>query len=314
MATMATMATAVTVSRAAAGRGGGGGCASRRQGRRGVRAVARAVHAAGEEGPLRAVSEDEGMGRRKAGLVSAAGVWAVAAGVARPGRALAEGGSPAAAAGAAAAAAAAAAPPPKSGTRPGVGGTEYYDVQDQFRITTPSAWVHGEGVAPGQMGVQTTPGTRRRVIVFADPAKARDVTASVTLTDLSPDYTGIGSFGGGAMEVATTLVGGLDQPDQGQVAKLLGYGDSGDGFVWCEYSLTPVEVRARSGVVTPPPAGVVPRHVLSLLATQRVGKWYNRLYSVNVSGTEAAFAKDGAKLRAILDSFALGDGVQSQDA
>ena len=265
----------------------GGRCA-----RRGRRAATRAG-----EGPVGCPREDGGVGvGRRMGLAGAA-VWAVAAGAPRPGVARAED---------TAAAAAAAA----SGTRPGSGGTEHYDVKDQFRITVPAGWVRGEGVAPGQMGVQASPGSRRRVIVFADPARAAEANCTVTLTDLSADYTGIGSFGG-AYEVAATLVGGLDQPDQGQRAKLLGYGNSGDGFVWCEYSLIPVEVVARSGITKPPPPGVVPRHVLSLLATQRVGQWYNRLYSVNVTGSEASFAKDALRFRAILDSFALGDGLDA---
>uniref|UniRef100_A0A7S3QY67 PsbP C-terminal domain-containing protein n=1 Tax=Dunaliella tertiolecta TaxID=3047 RepID=A0A7S3QY67_DUNTE len=173
--------------------------------------------------------------------------------------------------------------------------TEFEDPVDKFKLGIPEGWVSGEGAIP------TGPnGTRRTLAWFPPEGAARDLNVSVTITNVSFEFTSLGSFGN-AGAFAQNLVNSLDRSyllreqqrtgkpskEPIQIAKLVDY-DSKRGMYYVEYT---VQMLPQE-----------PRHLFSAVALGNNGR-YNRLYTCTAQCDETDVAANKAVLEAVVNSF-----------
>lgn len=178
--------------------------------------------------------------------------------------------------------------------------TRYEDTIDKFGLSIPSDWVQAEGSIAGSLGSFSGPtGARRTVAFFPPGTPASEVSVSVVVTNVSFEFTKLGSFGN-ISSFANNLVNSLDRsyllrapqwvkkPDGPiQVASLVDYSES-NGQYFVEYTVQKM----------PEPQ----RHLLSRLALGSNGM-YNRLYTLTAQCPEDDLPKYRAILQAAVDSF-----------
>ncbi|KAG1664185.1 hypothetical protein FOA52_011363 [Chlamydomonas sp. UWO 241] len=180
------------------------------------------------------------------------------------------------------------------------GPSVYNDAADNFSIAIPEGWANGEGVMNGNSGYMGASGLRRTVAWFPDDPSVRDVNISIVITNVSVEFTKLGSFGN-VSTFAGNLVNSLDRSflskdrnrtadsDPVQIANLVDYnvGKSGESYD-VEYTVQKL----------PGPQ----RHLFSTVMLGSNGK-YNRLYTVTAQCMEEDLPKYKDVLQASCESF-----------
>jgi len=163
---------------------------------------------------------------------------------------------------------------------------DYTDDIDKYSITLPSDWETGLGGAQGAVGT-------RRVVAFY-PTANPEVNVTVLVTNVSADFTKLGSFGS-PYEFGTRLVGSLDRRYSGKVQKTT----PGQACTLVNTSETNGMYNVEYTLEKP---GEFNRHLLQVVALGNTG-FYNRLYTVTAQAPEQDFASTKALLQEILSSF-----------
>lgn len=150
----------------------------------------------------------------------------------------------------------------------------YEDPTDKFTISVPTGWATGEGGLSGNSGFSGASGTRRAFAFFPDDPAAHDVNVTVVVTNVSVEFTKLGSFGN-VDTFATNLINSLDRSyllrskvpvlEPIQIAELVNYSASGGDAYNVEYTIQKL----------PGPQ----RHLYSTVVLGSNGR-YNRLYTV----------------------------------
>ncbi|KAL6751839.1 hypothetical protein V8C86DRAFT_2768532 [Haematococcus lacustris] len=168
-------------------------------------------------------------------------------------------------------------------------GTVYDDPEERFSVLVPDGWESGLGEISN---------SRRTVVFYPRGVPPAEVNVSVVITNVSVEFTRLGSFGNVAT-FAGNLVNSLDRsfllrqrqtpsPDQPiQVAKLVDYNETRGQYL-VEYTVQKL----------PEPA----RHLYSAVALGNNGR-YNRLYTLTAQCGEEQVAQWGPLLRQIVASF-----------
>ncbi|GFR44568.1 hypothetical protein Agub_g5841, partial [Astrephomene gubernaculifera] len=124
--------------------------------------------------------------------------------------------------------------------------TTYTDPTDGFSLRVPAGWLAGEGALPGNTSFSGASGARRTLAWFPPDASPRDVNVTVTVTNVSVEFTRLGSLGSPAV-FGGQLVGGQDRSqllrapswargrEPIQVARLLDASQLGPDRYWVEY-------------------------------------------------------------------------------
>lgn len=178
--------------------------------------------------------------------------------------------------------------------------TSFTDPVDKFTLSLPTDWEYGEGKASGNSSFSGASGARRTLAWYPTGKLARDANVTVVVTNVSGEFTRLGSFGN-VYAFGTNLVNSMDRSylqrdakkrallkgkDAIQVAKLLEAKEIGD-YYFVEYT-----------VVKDPDA----RHLFSLIALGFNGR-YNRLYSVTAQCKEDELELFRPTLAVIINSF-----------
>eukprot|EP00798_Chlamydomonas_sp_ICE-L_P013602 gene13602-19475_t len=170
----------------------------------------------------------------------------------------------------------------------------YTDPVDKFALSPPKGWLFGEGQIGGTSG-----GTRRTLAWFPEGANARDINITVTVTNVSVEFTGLGSFGN-IDAFASNLINSLDRSyllrtakrDQApeepiQIAKLVDYKGTSDQYS-VEYTVQQLPEAKK--------------HLMSVVQLGTNGK-YNRLYTATAQCREDDLQDYKPQLEAALKSF-----------
>uniref|UniRef100_A0A7S0WYF0 PsbP C-terminal domain-containing protein n=1 Tax=Chlamydomonas leiostraca TaxID=1034604 RepID=A0A7S0WYF0_9CHLO len=181
-------------------------------------------------------------------------------------------------------------------------GVRFEDAADKFSLVVPSGWASGEGAIEGsQTGFGGATGVRRTIAWFPTDGSvsARDVNVSLVITNVSFEFTKLGSFGNVAT-FASNLVNSLDRSyllnapswarrsdEPVQVARLVDYKES-RGQYFVEYTVQKLPEAQR--------------HLLSTVALGSNGR-YNRLYTVTAQCPEELLPQYRPQLEAVLNSF-----------
>jgi len=180
--------------------------------------------------------------------------------------------------------------------------TTYEDTVDHFSIQVPAGWQSAQGnLTPPPYGA--TVGSRRALAFYPTGRDVNEVNISVVITNVSVEFTKLGSFGNAA-QFATNLVNSLDRSyllrnlkpgdEPPQVAKLVDYEDRGSGSqYYIDYTI------AR------PVANTPTRHLLSTVQIGNNGT-YNRLYTVTAQCNDTEMAQLRPVLTEALKSFSTG--------
>mmetsp|Transcript_23747 Transcript_23747/g.52099 ORF Transcript_23747/g.52099 Transcript_23747/m.52099 type:complete len:280 (+) Transcript_23747:50-889(+) len=201
----------------------------------------------------------------------------------------------------------AAAPAPPAAASRAAGGL-FRDPVDKFSLQVPPGWAFGEGRISGGSGYSGATGARRTLAWFPDDPSIKDVNLTVVITNVSVEFTKLGSFGN-VDTFAGNLVNSLDRSyllrkpawgppnkDPVQVARLVAAKDTG-GCYNVEYTVQMVP-------------GGVQRHLLSALTLGSNGL-YNRLYTVTGQCPEADLAKYRPVLEAMIKSFEVSEAPRA---
>lgn len=178
----------------------------------------------------------------------------------------------------------------------------YVDAADKFEIVVPKDWALGTGSISGATSFAGSSGARRTVAFFPDDPSAHDVNVSIVISNISVEYTKLGSFGN-VYAFSANLVNSLDRsfllksrpkdyvpsPDEEpiQIAKLVDCKDAGDRYN-VEYTVQKL----------PGPQ----RHLLSTVMVGSNGR-YNRFYTVTAQCLEEDLPKYRPALEAAIRTF-----------
>ncbi|KAJ9517382.1 hypothetical protein QJQ45_016759 [Haematococcus lacustris] len=196
-------------------------------------------------------------------------------------------------------------------------GTVYDDPEERFSVLVPDGWESGLGEISN---------SRRTVVFYPRGVPPAEVNVSVVITNVSVEFTRLGSFGNVAT-FAGNLVNSLDRsfllrqrqtpsPDQPiQVAKLVDYNETRGQYL-VEYTVQKLPEPARhlysavalgnngsetdNGIHTVVTFGLTP-HLTPCLTHTSLR--YNRLYTLTAQCGEEQVAQWGPLLRQIVASF-----------
>ncbi|GIL78027.1 hypothetical protein Vretimale_7369 [Volvox reticuliferus] len=176
----------------------------------------------------------------------------------------------------------------------------YTDPQDGFTLSVPPGWVFGEGELPGNSSFTGASGARRTLVWFPEGANPRDVNVTLVITNVSVEFTRLGSFGT-PYQFGSTLVNSQDRSyllrapqwargkDPVQIAKLVDASEISNRY-FVEYTVQKL----------PEPQ----RHLYSLLALGYNGM-YNRLYTITAQTLEEDRSQFEATLLAMVKSLSV---------
>eukprot|EP00798_Chlamydomonas_sp_ICE-L_P024016 gene24016-9591_t len=183
----------------------------------------------------------------------------------------------------------------------------YLDPVDKFQITPPKGWVFGQGAIGGALrseGPFASAGSTRRTLAwFPEGANPRDVNLTVTMTNVSVEFTKLGSFGN-VDTFAGNLINSLDRSyllrkgnwtaaptEPVQIAKLVDYKGSLDQYS-VEYTVQKLPEAKR--------------HLFSVVQLGNNGV-YNRLYTATAQCLEDDLPKYKSEMEAALKTFVSND-------
>ncbi|GLC47508.1 hypothetical protein PLESTB_001805500 [Pleodorina starrii] len=182
----------------------------------------------------------------------------------------------------------------------GAGFSSYTDPLDGFTLSVPPGWVVGEGELPGNSSFTGASGARRTLAWFPEGANPRDVNVTLVITNVSVEFTKLGSFGSPS-SFGSSLVASQDRsyllraPEWArgkepiQIAKLVDASEL-SGRYYVEYTVQKL----------PEPQ----RHLYSLLALGYNGM-YNRLFTLTAQTLEADRAQYESTLLAMIKSLSV---------
>eukprot|EP00878_Enallax_costatus_P002355 GHUV01002531.1.p1 GENE.GHUV01002531.1~~GHUV01002531.1.p1 ORF type:complete len:258 (+),score=72.97 GHUV01002531.1:210-983(+) len=174
---------------------------------------------------------------------------------------------------------------------------QYIDQEDSFSLTIPAGWDFAEGQIEGNRSFQGSSGARRTLAWFSAGTSAEQVNVTLTITNTSVEFTGLGSFGN-VFAFGTNLVNSMDRSfllrvrgnkpsEPVQIAKLLDAKET-KGMYYVEYT-----VEKQPGPK---------RHLYSLVALAYNGR-YNRLYTLTGQCLEEQVEQVEPVLKQVLASF-----------
>ncbi|KAG2495459.1 hypothetical protein HYH03_006404 [Edaphochlamys debaryana] len=181
----------------------------------------------------------------------------------------------------------------------------YTDPRDGFSLAIPAGWVYGETTLPGNSSFSGATGERRTLAWFPEGANPRDVNVTLTITNVSVEFTKMGSFGT-PYTFASNLVNSQDRSylltapgwargkEDVQIAKLIDATDLGNKY-FVEYTVQKPPEQAR--------------HLYTVLGLGYNGV-YNRLFTVTAQTLEADRGKYDATLKAIAKSLTVNSRSQ----
>ncbi|KAG2449571.1 hypothetical protein HYH02_005104 [Chlamydomonas schloesseri] len=184
---------------------------------------------------------------------------------------------------------------------PGASFTQYADPQDSFTLKVPANWGFGEGELSGNASFSGASGGRRTLAWFPENVNPRDVNVTITITNVSVEFTKLGSFGT-PFTFASNLVNSQDRsymlrgPEWARrnepvmVAKLLDAGEVSNKY-FLEYTLQKVPDEPK-------------RHLYTAVALGYNGT-YNRLYSITAQSLEELKPQYEATLVAMVKSLSV---------
>ncbi|GIL66770.1 hypothetical protein Vafri_20280, partial [Volvox africanus] len=176
----------------------------------------------------------------------------------------------------------------------------YTDPQDGFKLAIPSGWVFGEGQLPGNSSFTGASGARRTLVWFPEGANPRNVNVTLVITNVSVEFTRLGSFGS-PYQFGSSLVNSQDRSyllrapqwargkDPIQIAKLVEASEISNRY-FVEYTVQKL----------PEPQ----RHLYSMLALGYNGM-YNRLYTITAQTLEEDRSQFEATLLAMVKSLSV---------
>lgn len=165
-------------------------------------------------------------------------------------------------------------------------------------MDVPGGWEFGEGAISGNSSFSGASGARRTLAWFPQGVNARDVNVTIVITNVSVEFTKLGSFGS-PYQFATNLVNSQDRSyllrapewsrgkDPIQIAKLVDAGEV-DASYFVEYTVQK----------SPSPK----RHLYSKLSLGYNGM-YNRLYTITGQSLDADYEAYKPTLLAVIKSL-----------
>jgi len=171
----------------------------------------------------------------------------------------------------------------------------YRDPKEGFSLAVPSGWAQAEGQLEGNTSFSGASGGRRTVAFFPEGGNANEVNVSITITNVSVEFTKLGSFGN-VFAFGSNLVNQMDRSyllrskrntEPVQVAKLLD-AEEKRGMYFVEYTVQKM----------PDPK----RYFKSVVALSNNGK-YNRLYTVTAQCLDEQLQEYGPALDKVIASF-----------
>ncbi|KAF6260967.1 hypothetical protein COO60DRAFT_1700062 [Scenedesmus sp. NREL 46B-D3] len=143
---------------------------------------------------------------------------------------------------------------------------QYVDQTDAFKLSVPADWQQYEGMIDGNTSFQGSSGARRTIAWYPTDGRADETNVSLTITNTSAEFTGLGSFGN-VFAFGTNLVNSMD----------------------------------RSFLLRVQAAGPK-RHLYTMVALSYNGR-YNRLYTLTAQCLESQVAETEPMLKQVLKSF-----------